>query len=366
MPYSLYIHIPYCKSRCRYCDFYTAATGGAVPDTYLDALENAFRRHAPKGADGAPGRPATVYFGGGTPSLLAPAQTARLLAMANPLPGAEVTLEANPESATLEKLSAFRAAGVNRLSLGVQSANDAQLRTLGRLHTAAQARAAFAAARTAGFENISGDIMLALPGYTSAEFERTLGLIRDGGATHISAYLLKLEPGTPLAQSPPKNLPDADAAADFYLHAAAALEKAGYAQYEISNFAQPGFEGWHNLVYWDAGDWLGLGPAAHSCLFGRRFSFAADTAGFIKAQGMVEATAEGTLAAEDYMMLRLRLSAGLDEEALLARWGVSLSEKQRGFLDALCRQGLARKTPGGWALTPAGMLVQNSILARLL
>ena len=189
MSLGLYLHIPYCFSKCRYCDFYSRPGERGVPDAYVDALLRELHRFAPD----APLRPDTLYFGGGTPSLLTPAQAKRLIRAADPVPGAEITLEANPETVTEESLRGFRAAGVNRISFGVQSARDTQLRTLGRPHSAKQARAAFAAARHAGFENISGDIMLALPHYTQAEFDETLELIEKGGATHISAYLLKIE-----------------------------------------------------------------------------------------------------------------------------------------------------------------------------
>ena len=165
MSLGLYLHIPYCFSKCRYCDFYSHPGERGVPDAYVDALLRELHRFAPN----APLRPDTVYFGGGTPSLLTPAQAERLIRAAEPVPGAEITLEANPETVTEESLRGFRAAGVNRISFGVQSARDTQLRTLGRPHSAKQARAAFAAARRAGFENISGDIMLALPHYTQAE-----------------------------------------------------------------------------------------------------------------------------------------------------------------------------------------------------
>ena len=229
MSLGLYLHIPYCFSKCRYCDFYSHPGERGVPDAYVDALLRELARFAPD----APLRPDTVYFGGGTPSLLSPAQVGRLIRAACPVSGAEVTLEANPETVTEESLRGFREAGVNRISFGVQSARDTQLRTLGRPHTAKQARAAFAAARRAGFENISGDIMLALPHYTQAEFDETLELIEEGGATHISAYLLKIEPDSAFGRTPPEGLPTGDEAADFYLYAVEQLEHHGYRQYEI-------------------------------------------------------------------------------------------------------------------------------------
>ena len=239
MSLGLYLHIPYCFSKCRYCDFYSAPGQRGVPTQYVDALLRELARFAPE----APLHPDTIYFGGGTPSLLSPADAARLIAAAAPAPGAEITLEANPETVTEQTLCGFREAGVNRISFGVQSARDSQLKTLGRPHTAKQARAAFAAARRAGFTNISGDIMLALPHYTQAEFDETLELIAEGGATHISAYLLKIEPDSAFGRHPPEGLPSPDEAADFYLYAVEHLEHHGYRQYEISNFAKPGYEG---------------------------------------------------------------------------------------------------------------------------
>ena len=220
MSLGLYLHIPYCFSKCRYCDFYSHPGERGVPEAYVNALLRELDRFAPE----APLQPDTLYFGGGTPSLLCPEQAKRLIDAARPMPGAEITLEANPETVTEESLAGFREAGVNRISFGVQSARDTQLRTLGRPHTAKQARAAFAAARRAGFANISGDIMLALPHYTEAEFDETLELIEGGGATHISAYLLKIEPDSAFGKHPPEGLPTGDEAADFYLYAVEQLE----------------------------------------------------------------------------------------------------------------------------------------------
>ena len=220
MSLGLYLHIPYCFSKCRYCDFYSHPGERGVPEAYVDALLRELSRFAPE----APLQPDTLYFGGGTPSLLRPEQAKRLIDAARPMPGAEITLEANPETVTEESLAGFREAGVNRISFGVQSARDTQLRTLGRPHTAKQARAAFAAAQRAGFTNISGDIMLALPHYTEAEFDETLELIRGWWATHISAYLLKIEPDSAFGKHPPEGLPTGDEAADFYLYAVEQLE----------------------------------------------------------------------------------------------------------------------------------------------
>ena len=362
MSLGLYLHIPYCLARCRYCDFYSRGGQKEVPDAYVDALAREMARWG--NCDCTALRPDTLYFGGGTPSLLRPAQAARLVDQAAPAPEAEVTLEVNPETVDPARLEGFRRAGINRLSLGVQTADDDSLARLGRPHTAAQSRQALAWARQAGFSNISGDIMLALPHYTREEFDRTLDLLAQGGCTHISAYLLKIEPGTAFARHTPEGLSDADAAAEFYLYAVEQLAAAGYRQYEISNFAKPGYEGRHNLLYWDCQDYLGLGPAAHSCMNRRRFYWPADTRAFV--EGRSAPVQDGGCDGEDYIMLRLRLAAGLDEETLARRFGVRLTERQRAFWRRCQAAGYAAPGDGALRLTPAGMIIQNSILVELL
>lgn len=356
----LYVHIPYCEGKCFYCDFYSAGAARSVPETYVNALLRELRLASPD----APLRPDTLYFGGGTPSLLSPAQVCRLIDAAAPVPGAEITLEANPGTVTPETLRAFRAAGVNRLSLGVQTARDESLRRIGRRHTAADARRALAWAAAAGFANISGDVMLALPFYTSGELAETLALLADGGCTHISSYLLKVEPNTVFGKRPPAGLPDDDAAADFYLEAVQRLAALGFAQYEISNFARPGFESRHNLLYWDLQDYLGIGPAAHSCLHGRRFSTPARTAAFLAGPAAQEE--QGTVTAEDFIMLQLRLARGLSLQSLRENWGVVFTPAQNAFLARACREGFAVLENDTLRLTPRGMLVQNSILCELI
>ena len=360
MALGLYYHVPYCFSKCRYCDFYAAPGKRQVPPAYADALLRELARFG----GGAALRPDTVYFGGGTPSLMEPEDIRRVIEASCPAPGAEITLEANPETVTPESLAAFRAAGVNRISFGVQSARDSQLRTLGRPHNAAQARAAFAAARQAGFPEICGDIMMALPHYTTEEFDETLALIAEGGATHISAYLLKIEPGSAFGKNPPAGLPDPDAAADFYLYGVEQLEKAGFAQYEISNFARPGHEGRHNTLYWDCEDYLGIGPAAHSCMNSKRFYYPADTEAFLR--GDAAPVMDGGCNAMDYLILQLRLTHGLDLAEYHRRGGPAFTPAQESFLRQCVDAGYARYDDTTLALTPAGMIIQNSILAQLL
>ena len=355
-PFGIYLHIPYCKAKCRYCDFYSHPGERGVPDAYVDALLRELHRFAPD----APLRPDTLYFGGGTPSLLDPADAARLIAAAQPLPGAEITLEANPETVTEDSLQAFREAGVNRISFGVQSARDSQLKTLGRPHTAKQARAAFAAARRAGFENISGDIMLALPHYTQAEFDETLELIEDGGAAHISAYLLKIEPDSAFGRTPPEGLPTSDEAADFYLYAVEQLEHHGYRQYEISNFCRPGRASRHNSRYWTLAEYLGFGPGAHSDFGGERFALARDLDAYLAGHTVYsECSAPSAREREtERVMLALRTTRGVAAD--------TLPEAARRILRNCEAHGLAHLSGGFYALTPRGFLVSNAILVDLL
>lgn len=364
LDYGLYVHVPYCKSRCYYCDFYSNATESAVPETYVKALERDFLRHAPTGESGQKMRANTVYFGGGTPSLLTSKQVENVLKFANAARNAEITLEFNPEAASLKKLQDLRKAGVNRLSFGLQTANNSSLRRLGRIHTKEDAKQGLIFAQKAGFENISADIMLALPHYSRQEFDETLQFLQYAQIGHISAYMLKLEAGTPFGKNPPAGVPNQDQAADFYLYATEKLQKAGFLQYEISNFAKTGFESRHNLLYWNMENWLGLGPSAHSSLFGQRFYFENSTANFL--QDKLPKILQGKVEVNDYIMMRLRLTGGLFEKDLQNRFGFCFSFAQLKLLEFLCESAFAKKVPGGWALTPKGMLVQNQVLLRLL
>lgn len=356
----IYFHIPFCLSKCRYCDFYSLGGQRSVPNEYVAALLRELKQFRGR----LSGAPETLYFGGGTPSLLSPSQLARLIDAACPAAGAEITLEANPETLTAELLRGFRAAGANRLSLGVQTAHDDSLRRMGRVHTARQSRLALELAQAAGFSNISGDVMLALPQYTQAELFDTLSLLQAGGCTHISCYLLKLEPDTPWGRTPPEGLLKDEEAADFYLACVDALAARGYEQYEISNFAKPGFESRHNLLYWNCEDYLGLGPQAHSCLAGRRFFCGQSTAQFVA--GPAEYTQDGACTKEDYIMLQLRLAKGLSLQKLHRAYGARFSLAQMDFIHTLCRHKLAVFDGDVLRLLPQGMLLQNSILCELI
>ena len=362
MPFGLYLHIPYCLAKCHYCDFYSRGGCKGVPEQYVDALVAQMHKFRENGT--LPSHPDTLYFGGGTPSLLTPAQVKCLIDAAAPAQNAEVTLEANPETVTPALLEQFLYAGVNRLSLGVQTASDQSLQTLGRPHTVVQSRAAFADAKRAGFTNISGDIMMALPNYSTEEFDQTLDLIAGGGATHISAYLLKIEENTVFGKRPPQNLPTEDQAADFYLYGVEQLSKAGFAQYEISNFSRPGFEGKHNLIYWNCQDYLGLGPAAHSCVKQQRFYWPNGTKQFIDRQSVP--IPDGVCDGNDYIMLQLRLTSGLNLQKLKQLYQIEFTAKQKRFIANCQAAGYLLQNGDILSLTPAGMIIQNTILCELL
>ena len=267
-------------------------------------------------------------------------------------------MEANPAAAAPEQLRRFRESGVNRLSFGVQSLSDSQLKRLGRLHTAQEAVETVCAAAAAGFDNLSCDLMLALPGQTPEELEQTIREMTRLPIVHISAYLLKIEPGTPFArQQIAAQCPDEDAAADLYLQAVEQLNAAGFAQYEISNFAKPGFESRHNCKYWHCEPYLGIGPSAHSCWNGKRFFVPSSAASFLEQPVQsVETEDDAPCTLEERLMLGLRLTEGVP-----AAW---LAEK-KAAVERYCKLGFLRRTGDRVAFTPKGFLVSNTILAEL-
>jgi oxygen-independent coproporphyrinogen-3 oxidase len=272
----LYVHVPFCSAICNYCNFNRGLFDAALKDRYVDALAAEIAEAGPQGQDGQSAD--TIYFGGGTPSLLEPDEVGRIIEACESsfavAPDPEITLEANPETVTIPKLAAFRHAGVNRLSFGVQSFRDTDLRRLSRLHSADRARVAVAEARAAGFDNISLDLMMWLPQQSVSEWLESVDQAVALGPEHLSLYLLELYPNAPLkdemARARWSQAPDEDAAT-MYLTAMERLEDAGYDQYEISNVARPGRRSRHNLKYWTDGDWLGFGCGALSTRDGVRW-----------------------------------------------------------------------------------------------
>ncbi|MBQ4617957.1 MAG: radical SAM family heme chaperone HemW [Clostridia bacterium] len=362
----LYIHVPFCASKCPYCDFYSLPSPTAsVMDEYAEELA---RRLSALPSDI---QADTLYFGGGTPSLLGGKRLSALLNAARPFltADAEVTLEANPADELFETFCAFRDGGGNRLSMGMQAATADGLTALGRRHTTNDLARAVEAAHKAGLHNLSLDIMLATPKQTAADIDRAVQACIDSEATHVSAYLLKTEPGTPFFERRETlALPDEDEEAALYLHACERLEGAGYTQYEISNFAKDGCQSRHNLKYWNGEPYLGLGPSAHSFYRGERTCFPRSLTAFLQGATPVKEDPDSVIeedSAEEYMLLRLRLCDGIDRRLFEARFGVPVPfAVERAALRL--PPSLVTVDERRIALTREGFLLSNALIAKLL
>ena len=373
MPIGLYLHIPFCAAICNYCNFNRGLHGDSLRRRYVDALVADIRRHA------APRVAAdTIFFGGGTPSLLESGEVAAILTACREsfavAADAEVTLEANPESSTAEMLDGVRAAGVNRLSFGVQSFHDAELKRLGRLHTAATARAAVALARAAGFDNLSLDLMMWLPGQRPADWLASVDSLIDVGPDHASLYLLEIYPNAPLKDEMARGgwsvAPDDDAA-EMYEDGLGRLDRAGYEQYEISNVARPATRrARHNLKYWQEGEWIGFGCGAHSTYGGERWRTLNSTAEYVQriAAGADVQLERRRLAPqerlEEALFMGLRLVDGLDLPLMRERHGVDIWARYGQDLVPFVQAGLLVHEPDRrLALTRAGMLLANEVMS---
>ena len=374
-PLGIYIHIPFCRSKCQYCDFYSI--GGSrdrrLVDNYMQALMVHFKETGARATDYIVD---TVYFGGGTPSFFGADNLRRIFAELQHRfrvdKDAEISFEANPDSVTDSLLKKLRAEGFNRMSLGVQSDRDDVLQKLGRPHNYEQACAAVQAARKCGFDNVSLDLMYGLPNQTAPQWEETLSHVLELNPEHISCYGLKVEEGTPLWEyMDAANLPSDEVQAEMYLNAVAILDEAGYRQYEISNFAKSGYEARHNLKYWLGEEYLGFGPAAASDFAGKRFTNKADIQNYI--QGVLKQdvpilsecdTIPARERAGEYIMLRLRTTRGISpqeyEKNYLMPFAPLLEQIQ-----PLAERDLFYQQNGRWILTPKGFLVSNQIIGRL-
>jgi oxygen-independent coproporphyrinogen-3 oxidase len=365
----LYIHIPFCASICSYCNFNRGLYDAALEERYVSALESEIRT----AGDGSAAD--TIFFGGGTPSLLDPGKIARLIGACRDAfavaPDAEVTLEANPETVSVERIEAFARAGVNRVSVGVQSLVDAELVRLGRTHDSSRARRAVADVQAAGIENVSADLMLWLPGQGMDEWNTTIeGLIAMAPA-HVSMYLLELYPNAPLREAMARarwSLAPDDDAADMYLSALERFEAAGYAQYEISNVARPSRPSRHNLKYWRDGEWLGFGCGAHSTRGSARWKNVASTEEYIaKArEGSDLAVGRSTRSVleclEDALFTGLRLTDGIDLSEIGERYGIDVWTRYGDALEPHIRAGRAVREGTRLRLTRSGMLVANDVM----
>jgi oxygen-independent coproporphyrinogen-3 oxidase len=373
----LYIHIPFCSAICNYCNFNRGLYDAALKDRYVAALEQEIRRSG----DGSAAD--TIFFGGGTPSLLEPDEIGRLISACRDsfdlASDAEITLETNPETSSPARMEQFRAAGVNRVSFGVQSFREEELRRLGRIHSADRAREAVREARAAGIDNVSLDLMMWLPQQSQAQWRENIEGLIDVGPDHASLYLLELYPNAPLKEDMARagwsQAPDDDAA-EMYLWSLSRLEAAGYQQYEISNVARPGLESRHNLKYWQDGEWLGFGCGAHSTRGGRRWKNVASTEEYISrvapdvdlsGQLPMSLVAEGRdLASADRfqeaIFTGLRLNRGIDTEKLSARYGVDFWAEYERPLQPFLDQGVLLREGSRLRLSPEGMLLANEIL----
>jgi len=373
VPIGIYLHIPFCAAICNYCNFNRGLHDEGLRRRYVDALVADIRRQAlpAVAAD-------TIFFGGGTPSLLEPGEVGRILAACREsfaLAGdTEITLEANPESASVEALQGFREAGINRLSFGVQSFHDAELRRLGRLHSSATARLAVARARAAGFNNLSLDLMMWLPGQSKADWLASVEALIEVTPDHASLYLLEIYPNAPLkdemARAGWSVAPDDDAA-EMYLEGLGRLDRAGYQQYEISNVARPvARRARHNLKYWQEGEWIGFGCGAHST-YGRerwrtlnstveyvdRIAAGADVRLDLRSLGPQERL-------EEALFMGLRLVDGLDLFAMRQRHDIDIWARYGQDLRPFAQAGLLVHEPGRrLALTRAGMLLANEVMS---
>lgn len=365
----LYVHVPFCAAICSYCNFNRGLLDEEVKRRYVAALTEEIERSG----DGS--RVDSIFFGGGTPSLLAAGEVARVLDACrgafDVAPDAETTLEMNPESCRADYASALLEAGINRISLGVQSFDDGELARLGRTHTAAGARAAFDALRAAGCGNVSLDLLLWLPGQSRAACAASVDALLALAPDHVSLYLLELYPNAPLRDEAARRgwsqAPDEDAAA-MYLDAFARTDAAGYEQYEISNAARPGRRSRHNLKYWRDGEWLGFGCGAHSTRGGVRWKNVSETARYVDAveRGAPVAEQRRRLSAEqrlgDALITGLRLVEGVRLAAVERRYGVDLRARYGADADRFADAGWMVDAGGRWRLTRAGMLVSNEVL----
>ena len=363
-PTGLYIHIPFCDGKCHYCSFYSVKHNAASMDEYTKIMNNRIIEWG-----GKLSRTLTsVYFGGGTPSLLGAERLSSVLDAVKRsfkiTDGAEITVEVNPTSGGVLDYALLKSSGFNRLSIGMQSSNDSELKALGRRHSAKDVDAAVRAATDAGFDNISLDVMLAIPGQTKKSLDRTLKHCAELEASHVSAYILKIEEGTRFNNERDKlDLFSDDEQAALYEYTVSKLAGLGYEQYEISNFARDGRVSRHNMLYWHDEEYLGLGPSAHSFINGERFYCPDSFDGFYDEKITYEGKGGDR---EEYIMLALRLKEGLLFDRYKERFGEDVSAGMINAAAKLSESGLVELTASSLSLTVKGFLVSNSVISYLL
>ncbi len=361
-PVGIYIHIPFCASKCPYCDFHSGSASEETKNAYTDALIRSIAEYKERNISVN-----TVYFGGGTPPLLGTDNLQRVLdALHNTFDiseSSEITIEANPADSLYGFFAAMKSSGANRISMGLQSGCDNELALLGRRHTSADCVKAVSDARAAGFDNISLDLMLGIPSQTVQSLEKSIDFVTHLEPEHISSYLLKIEEGTPFWKNTPE-IPDDDESAELYERCVALLAEKGYRRYEISNFSKAGRESRHNLKYWNAEEYIGLGASAHSFFDGRRFYYPRSTEDFIRGIAP-EDDGEGG-GEEEYAMLRLRLAEGITEEGWMSRFGRSIPEYIRKNAQSPLLSEFIVSDEKSIRLKKRGFLLSNSVICELL
>lgn len=366
----LYIHIPFCKSKCPYCDFYSYRCKGEETSFFVEALIdeiNTLERVSEFVKE--PFKADTLYLGGGTPSVLSGEELYRIITAAREkfsiTDNGEITVECNPASDIETLLPYLLKAGVNRISLGLQSAVDKERKALGRQSDKKRVAEVIGLLKANGITNISLDVMLGIPYQTKESLKETLDFVTESGVPHISAYMLKIEEGTHFYKNYEKyDFPDDETTIEFYNQCADALEKTGLIHYEISNFAKKGYESRHNTSYWELDNYLGLGPGAHSYFNGKRFYFPNDTQGFINGKKPVFDDLGGDC--EEYIMLKLRLKKGLSLTELVKLYGEKPLAKIKGKAPFLKEQGLINFDGESLSLTRKGFLLSNSVICELI
>jgi oxygen-independent coproporphyrinogen-3 oxidase len=376
-PFGIYVHWPFCAAKCPYCDFNSHVRAKIEEDGWVDGIVRELEYTAAlQGEDRSV--VSTVFFGGGTPSLMSGRAVGRIIETIRRLwrtsNDIEVTLESNPASADAERFADYRAAGVNRLSLGVQALNDADLRMLGRLHNVTEAKRALALAQKS-FDRVSLDLIYARPDQTVEAWRSELKEALAFGTEHLSLYQLTIEPATPFAtlyRTGKLVIPDEDRAATLYETTQEMTEAAGRAAYEISNHASPGAEARHNLLYWRYGSYAGVGPGAHGRLdlSGKRYATSTERLPerwrdqvLRNGHGLIEKSEiPDADAAREHLLMNLRLAEGLDLAAYRARWGTAPDDAR---IAPLAEEGLIERTGDRLTATPRGRLVLNSVIAAL-
>ena len=360
----VYIHIPFCRSKCYYCDFFSGKAKEEDFDKYTALLKERIKYWGNISKETV----SSVYIGGGTPSILGAERLCDILTAVEKSfkvsSEAEITVEVNPESGKSLDFNKLRKVGFNRISIGMQSSHESELKALGRIHSPEDVRITVKAAKDGGFKNISLDIMMGIPNQTLTSLKKSIDFCAFCGVTHVSSYILKIEPGTKLYSEKEKlSLASEDETTELYLSAVDYLERLGYNQYEISNFAVPTFESRHNTLYWKCGEYIGIGPSAHSFYKGKRFHYERDTKQFAENITVEDGTGGNE---EEYIMLSLRLKTGLVFKEYEERYNKVLSPVFKSKIKKYTETGFLEGDDNHVCFTPKGFLVSNSIICDLI